>query len=179
MALYWKRRGDCGYTTKKHARMCPQRKVIAMGARRQWVGTLVILVMLLVISSVPAYAERGRHGGGGHGFRGHGFRGHGFRGHEFRGHRFRGSHRSGGARVFIRPSIIVPFGAYWGPSWEPYDYPPAVVAPSPRVYVQPSAPVAAVPAPPSYWYYCDASQSYYPYVQQCPGGWRPVTPTPP
>jgi hypothetical protein len=144
---------------------------MAMGTWRKWVGTLVILVALLVISSVPGYAGRG-----GHGFRGHGFRGHGFKGHDFRGHGFRGSHRSGGARVFIRPSIIVPFGAYWGPYWEPYDYPPVVVAPSPRVYAQPLAPVQP---PPFYWYYCDAAQAYYPYVQQCPGGWRPVTPTPP
>jgi hypothetical protein len=150
--------------------MCPKRKVIAMGTRRKWVGTIVILVALLVISSVPGYAERG----------GHGFRGHELRGHGFRGHGFRGPHRFGGPRVFIRPSIIVPFGAYWGPHWEPYPYPPVVIAPSPRVYVQPSPPVAAqLPPPPQYWYYCDAAQAYYPYVQQCPGGWRPVTPTPP
>ena len=137
-----------------------------MGIRQKWVGIIVILVVLLFISIMPGYAERGRHGVGGHGFQGHGFRSHGFRGHGFRG-----PHRFGGPRVFIRPSIVVPFGAYWGPRWEPYPYPPVVVAPSPRVYVQPS--------PPVYWYYCDAAQAYYPYVQHCPGGWRPVTPTPP
>jgi hypothetical protein len=47
--------------------------------------------------------------------------------------------------------------------------PPVVVAPS-LVVVQPS---------PHYWYYCDASHAYYPYVQHCPGGWRQVLPTPP
>jgi len=186
--------------------MCPKRKVMAMGTQRKWVGTIVMLVALLVISAVPGYAGRGGHGFGGHGFSGHGFKGHGFSGHGFkghgfsghefkghgfsshefkghgfsshgfRGHGFKGSHQSGGAHVFIRPSIIVPFGAYWGPYWEPYDYPPVVVAPSPPVYAQPSAPIQ----PPSvYWYYCDASQAYYPYVQECPGGWRLVTPTPP
>jgi hypothetical protein len=169
--------------------MHPKGKVMAMGTRQKSVGIIVILVVLLFISIMPGYAERGRHGVGGHGFRGHEFRGHGFRGHEFRGHGFRGHkfrghgfrgpHRFGGPRVFIRPSIVVPFGAYWAPYWEPYGYPPVVVAPSPRVYVEPSPPVAAEPPPPSYWYYCEDSQAYYPYVQQCPGGWRPVTPTPP
>lgn len=28
-------------------------------------------------------------------------------------------------------------------------------------------------------YYCEEAKAYYPYVQQCPGGWRQVTPTPP
>jgi hypothetical protein len=30
-----------------------------------------------------------------------------------------------------------------------------------------------------YWYYCDNPPGYYPYVPQCPSGWRPVAPTPP
>ena len=71
---------------------------------------------------------------------------------------------------------IGPFwGPYWGPYWAPYAYPdvypPVVAVPSTRVYVQPSAP--------AYWYYCDNPRGYYPYVQQCPGGWRAVAPTPP
>jgi hypothetical protein len=135
--------------------MCPKRKVMGMGTRRKWVGILVILAVLLWISAVPGHTDRG----------GHGYRGHGHR----------GWHWSGGARFFISPSIIVPFGAYWGAYWEPYPYPPVVIAPSPRVYAQPSPPVQP---PPVYWYYCDAAQAYYPHVHQCPGGWRPVTPTP-
>jgi hypothetical protein len=70
---------------------------------------------------------------------------------------------------------MVPFGPYW----EPYHYPPVVIAPSPRIYVEPLPPVVAQPPSPSYWYYCEDYQTYYPYVEQCPGGWRPVTPTPP
>jgi len=36
------------------------------------------------------------------------------------------------------------------------------------------------PVPPQYsWYYCEHPQGYYPAVQQCPEGWRPVTPPPP
>jgi hypothetical protein len=165
MALHWSRRGDGGYTPRKHSRMCPRKKGMAMGTRRKWVGILVILVVLLWISAVPGHTDRG-----GHGYRGHGYRGHGHRGHWHRGHWHRGP------RVFISPRVVVPFGPYWRPYWAPYPYPPVVVAPSPRVYVQPSVPVQP---PPGYWYYCDAAQAYYPYVQQCPGGWRPVTPTPP
>lgn len=157
------------YTTSKPARLRPNRKGRAMGRGRKWVGILVILVGLLLVSAVPGHTD-----GGGHGFRGHGFRGgHGFKGHGFRGHGHRHWHRSGGVRFFISPSLIVPFGGYWGPRWELYAYPPVVVAPSPRVYVQPA------PPPPVSWYYCEAAQAYYPYVQQCPGGWRAVTPTPP
>jgi hypothetical protein len=109
--------------------------------------------VLLVISTGLGHADRG-----GHGYRSHGHRGHWHKGH---GH--------SGVRVFISPGLVVPFGSYW----EPYSPPPVVVAPSPRVYVEPA------PPPPTYWYYCDAAQAYYPYVQQCPGEWRPVLPTPP
>ncbi|MBI3329563.1 MAG: hypothetical protein HYZ81_23020 [Nitrospinae bacterium] len=84
---------------------------------------------------------------------------------------FRGTHhRFRHARVFITGSFVVPFG----PVWALYAYPPVVVAPPAPVYVQPSA-----PPPPPYWYACDDPQGYYPYVQQCPGGWRQVSPTPP
>jgi hypothetical protein len=136
-----------------------------MGTQRKWVGALVILAVLLVISAVPGHTDRG----------GHGYRGHGYRGHGYKGDGHRGSYRYRGPRVFISPRLVVPFGPYW----EPYPSPPVVIAPSPRLYIQPLPPVAVVPAPPSYWYYCDQSRAYYPYVRQCPGGWRAVTPTPP
>ncbi len=76
-------------------------------------------------------------------------------------------HRHGG--IVIVPRLVVPVV----PSWPPYGYPPVVVAPAPPVYVQPA------PPPRPYWYYCENPQGYYPYVQQCPGGWRPVNPSPP
>lgn len=86
-------------------------------------------------------------------------------------------------RVFVRPSVVVPFGPYYahygGPYWAPYDYPAVVVTPPPTVYVQPAPQAPAQPpSTPSSWYYCENPQGYYPYVQQCPGGWRPVAPTP-
>ena len=83
-------------------------------------------------------------------------------------------------RVFVQPSIVVPFGPYWGPYyWGAYPYSPVIVSPPPPVYVQPAPQISnALPPAPSYWYYCADPQGYYPYVQQCPGGWQPVAPTP-
>jgi hypothetical protein len=87
----------------------------------------------------------------------------------YRGYGYRGYGRSS---VVIVPRIVVPFGV-------PYLYPPVVVSPPP-VYVQPSPQVyVQPPAPQPYWYYCDNPSGYYPYVQQCPGGWRQVAPAPP
>lgn len=78
-------------------------------------------------------------------------------------------------------------GPGWGPGWgAPYPYysypypyyaaPPVVIQqPAPEVYVQP----APQPEEPTYWYYCQDSRSYYPYVKQCPSGWMKVVPSPP
>ena len=133
----------------------------ATGNRRNWVGTIVLLAVLLLASAGPSHAW-GRHGVGGfhRGF-------HGFRG----------------------PRITVGIWPFWGPAWgwgpywAPYAYPnaysPVVVAPPPQVYVQPSPPASAQPSPPASWYYCEHPQGYYPYVPQCPGGWRQVPATPP
>lgn len=42
----------------------------------------------------------------------------------------------------------------------------------------PAPPVAIAVPPPrppvGMWYFCDAYGAYYPYVGQCPGGWRAV-----
>jgi len=85
----------------------------------------------------------------------------------------------------VRLGIGLHFGPYWGPYWgpgwygpPPYYYPPAViVAPpsAPPVYVERGDEPAA---PQSYWYYCETSRGYYPYVRECPGGWKAVPPAP-
>ncbi len=67
---------------------------------------------------------------------------------------------------------------WWGPA--PYYYypaPPVVVLPS--VVYERAAP--SQPQAPTYWYYCQNPQGYYPYIQQCPTGWLQVVPqtTPP
>jgi hypothetical protein len=90
-------------------------------------------------------------------------------------------------------------GSYWVIGGVYYYYPTAV-HPYPNPYVpgviyseshSPSvviAPVTVVPPatvvttsqaqnPPSVWYYCEASASYYPYTPECPSGWKAVPAT--
>jgi len=70
-----------------------------------------------------------------------------------------------------------------GPWWPWYPWYPSSYYPAPQVVVQQQAQVYAEPAPSQtdYWYYCQNSQGYYPYVKSCPGGWMKVVPetTPP
>jgi len=144
-----------------------------MGTQQKWMGMMVILATLLLGSAGPGYAwQGGWHGGGWHGGGWHG-----------------GGWHGGG--WWGGPRVGIGIGPYWGGYWRPYAYgypygypygyayPPVVTVPSTQVYVQPSAPAAAQPPPLASWYYCDNLRGYYPYVQQCPGGWRAVSPTPP
>ncbi len=78
---------------------------------------------------------------------------------------------------YYPPVYVTPYGYCAG-----YFCPPVVVAPP--VVVQPvpvPAPAQAQPAQPSQgtWYYCKGADKYYPYVQECPGGWEHVPATPP
>lgn len=87
------------------------------------------------------------------------------------GHFHGGDHFSGNhfhSRVFIGGAFFAPF-YYPPPYYDPYYY-----YPPPVQYVEPA------PAPPvqQYWYYCPGAGAYYPYVQQCPGGWQQVLPQP-
>jgi hypothetical protein len=49
----------------------------------------------------------------------------------------------------------------------------------PTVVQAPPAPPAQPQALPPTWYYCDRPPGYYPYVAECPSGWRAVPATPP
>lgn len=61
---------------------------------------------------------------------------------------------------------------WWGPGgWAPASVPTTVVAP---VFIERSPP--AEPAAQIWWYWCADARAYYPYVQQCPGGWQRVAP---
>jgi hypothetical protein len=52
-----------------------------------------------------------------------------------------------------------------------------VVRPAePVTYIEQGSSVA--PSTESWWYYCDASRGYYPYVKECPTGWQRVAPAP-
>ncbi len=84
----------------------------------------------------------------------------------------------GRTRVFVGFNV----GPYWGPYWGPYPYyypgpvyyPVVVSPPQPVQYVERSEPLQS-----GYWYYCEPSRAYYPYVKECPSAWRAVAPTPP
>jgi hypothetical protein len=86
-------------------------------------------------------------------------------------------HGWGGPRI----GFYVGPGFYYPP---PYYYPPVVaVQPQPPVYIEqapaPQAPPQAQPQPQgSAYYFCQASNAYYPYVRECPGGWQQVAPQP-
>jgi hypothetical protein len=58
--------------------------------------------------------------------------------------------------------------------------PPVVVAQPPPVAVVPPvpAPPPIGPAPAQFWYFCQDSNAYYPYVASCQSGWRQVPATP-
>lgn len=66
-----------------------------------------------------------------------------------------------------------------GPYPDPYT-PPVTVIQQPPVMVAPQM-TAPAPAQPSaqFWYYCDSAKGYYPYVPQCPEGWKSVPAQPP
>ena len=84
-------------------------------------------------------------------------------------------------------SVGVGFGfgyPYWGGPWwaypPPYYYYPApVVVQQPVTYVEQNPQAAPAPeANAGWWYYCDQSKGYYPYVRECPTGWQRVPPAP-
>jgi hypothetical protein len=57
-----------------------------------------------------------------------------------------------------------------------------VVAPPPeQAPATPIAPGAGTPPAPASgtWYFCQSANGYYPYVSQCPEGWKSVPATPP
>jgi hypothetical protein len=76
-------------------------------------------------------------------------------------------------------------GWWWvvGSSWYFYPTPvypyPSPWEPAPVVVVPPVETIPMLPPPPTqYWYYCEASRSYYPYVSTCADGWKQVPATP-
>ena len=90
-----------------------------------------------------------------------------------------------------RVSIGLGFGfgyPYWGSPWGPwgpwgYPYPyyaaPVVVQQAPVTYIEQNPSAASSPAADAgWWYYCDQSRGYYPYVRECPTGWQRVPPSP-
>jgi len=84
-------------------------------------------------------------------------------------------HRGGHGDYWVGPAIIGGLITY------SIMQPRPVYAPQPTVYVQtvpvPPAPIVAQNLPPV-WYYCQSSQTYYPYTNNCYEGWKIVPATP-
>lgn len=132
---------------------------------RQFLAPMLLASLILpmgIFSVVPAHADRD-----------HRFR-H-FRHFDHDGYWFHGNH--GG--VIGWWWIAGPGLWYWYPRpFLPYGYPPYYdYDPNPPIVIAP--PAQEAPPQQSYWYYCDSSKAYYPYVRSCPGGWRKVPATPP
>jgi hypothetical protein len=68
-----------------------------------------------------------------------------------------------GSSWYFYPTPVYPYPSPWEPA-------PVVIVPQ----------VESIPTPPptQYWYYCEASRSYYPYVSTCTSSWKPVPATP-
>ena len=85
-----------------------------------------------------------------------------------------GGHRHGGHFGLF---IGAPWGWYYPP---PYWYsPPVVVQSAPPVYIERDPAPSAPDDEAYYWYHCSRPEGYYPYIKECPGGWKKVVPTPP
>lgn len=130
----------------------------------QWARLAVGSCTALALAAIAPDGVAGRSGGAsGGGGRSHGMSGGHAGVHPGHAHHF----HHGGTRVFISAGFGAWPAAYY---WPGYYYPPPYYYPYPA---------AVVPSAPQYWYYCPAAAAYYPYVQDCPGGWQLVLPTPP
>jgi hypothetical protein len=72
--------------------------------------------------------------------------------------------------VYVQPA---PYAPVYTPAYVP-TYAPGYV----QDYAQGYAPSVSPPSA-QYWYFCAATNAYYPYVRSCPSGWQPVPTTPP
>ena len=131
---------------------------------------LLVLVLVGAMACGPALA-RGGHGHGG------GARAHAralAHAHPGVG---RPVHHHARIAVFVAAPVIWS-GLYFRPAY--YPAPPVVVVPyAPPRYVEREAVLPVPVQSDGYWYYCAGSNSYYPYVRECPGGWQRVSPQPP
>ncbi len=141
-----------------------------MGSR---VLICVTLLMVGVVVSTPAAAQRGGggHGGGGHGGGGHGGGGRG-------GYRGGGGWRGGGIGWW-GPGLGLGLGwdaaypYYYG---DPYGFP--VYPDDDYANTAPAPVIGSGAAPTPNWYYCESAKDYYPRVSQCPESWRLVPAVP-
>jgi hypothetical protein len=132
---------------------------------------LLVLALAALTLSAPADAQRDRRAGPSH-WRGDITRFHEHDRNTWRGGRWTHGRHDGrlgwwwvaGGLWYLYPAPLYPYPNPWEP--------PSVVLASPPASVLPAVP------PAQYWYFCEASRTYYPYVATCPGGWQPVPATP-
>lgn len=145
------------------------------------------LALLAVLPSVALADARGHGGHGGPAWRGN-IRSFGH--HDiniWRGGGWRHTNYGGrlgwwwvvGGSYYLYQQPIYPY-----PYPDPYQPPVVVVEQQPQVVMAPQAAPVYAPqqvapqAAAQNWYFCDDSQTYYPYVASCAGGWRTVPATP-
>ena len=151
-----------------------------------------LLAFVLAIAPVMSAAAGGRHGGGHYGGGYYGGGGH-YGGGPFWG--FAGAIVATAAAVITAPIAIAaavaqaplyypPGPAYAGAPPVYYNTPTAGPgsAATPAYHSPPQVAsyyAPASPQPQGEWYYCANSNSYYPYVRDCPAGWQRVPAQPP
>ena len=122
-----------------------------------------LLYTLLIFGIATSDGAWGRSGGG----HGGGHSG----GHSSGGHS--GSHSHGHAR-FGGGFFVAPFVYPW--YYNPYPS-NSYYAAQPPVYIEQGDPSTGQGSG-GYWYRCDNPAGFFPYVKECPLGWRQVVPTP-
>jgi len=157
----------------------------ATGIAGTWLLPATLAVALSISTPVLAQQHRGQHAHGGQrtqaeprrhtgprvqsGPRVH----HGSR--EYHGPRFHSA-----PRVQFGVVIGAPILPLWYSPPPRYYYPaPVVVQAAPPVYIERDPQPEAQADASAYWYFCRESNTYYPYVNTCPGEWQRVTPQPP
>jgi hypothetical protein len=122
---------------------------------------VIALTTISMLALIPVSADAHRRGWGGRGF-------------------FYGSALGLGVGLawpgpwwYARPYPYYAYPGYYNPG---YYNQSVVVVPQTAPVIQSVAPI--VP-PPQYWYFCESTSTYYPYVQSCDREWRMVPITPP
>ena len=139
-------------------------------------ASLVLMLILLgAVASDSALAGRGHSGFSGRSGQ------FGHSGSVARsGHPAHAPHPNHSGAFLAAPLLVAPwYNPFYYPFPDYYYTPP--LPDSPTVYIEQGAAPPEQVQQPYYWYYCPDSKTYYPYVDDCPGGWQEVVPdtTPP
>jgi hypothetical protein len=150
------------------------RKTIAAAA------TLGLIATIFAGGGALAYGGHGGGGGGGGhgggGFHGGGGHGGGWHGGGYGHGGWYGGYGGYGWGIGLYGAPYWGYGYYGDPGYGYYDDSDAY--PDMGYDGPPPGAQAAPGADQSYWYYCGASKSYYPYVKTCAQQWQPVPPAP-